>query len=182
MSDIDEMDDVKTRKIEVYNTAISAKNIVYLTGIINEPSYYNELFLRLDQATEGDVFEFVFNTLGGNEDTAIQLYNAIKYTKATVIGRISGYCCSAGSVIFLACKHWVVMPHAKFMAHSSSGGVSGKTHETKALTEFDSAWMRQFFLEVYKGFFSVKEIEEIIAGKDFWLTSADVIKRLGKVK
>jgi ATP-dependent Clp protease, protease subunit len=184
VEDTENQEDFKIKKLDIYGTPIASatKFTVYLDGLIEEPSYYNELFFRLDTATDNDVIELVLNTLGGNEDTAIQMYNAIRQTRATVIGRISGYCCSAGSIIFLACRHWVVSPHCKFMAHSTSGGMAGKAHETKAMTEFDCGWLKDFFTEVYKGFFSPKEITEMLAGRDFWLNSEDVMKRLKRIK
>lgn len=174
------MDELEEKELKIYSVPLASKYTVHLTDIV-EPDFYRDLFYQLENCSENDVFEIVLNTYGGQEDTAIQLYNAIISSPATVVGRVSGYCCSAGTIILLGCHTWVVPPNSKLMVHSSSGGTTGKSHETQAMVEFETVWLKDFFRDVYKGFLTDKEITEVLAGKDMWLTGADVVKRLKKL-
>jgi len=174
------MDELEEKELKIYSEPLASKYTVHLTDIV-EPDFYRDLFYQLENCSENDVFEIVLNTYGGQEDTAIQLYNAIISSPATVVGRVSGYCCSAGTIVLLACRSWVVPPNSKVMIHSSSGGTSGKSHETQAMVEFESLWLRSFFRSVYKGFLTDKEIEAVLGGKDMWFTGEDTVKRLKKL-
>lgn len=174
------MDELEEKELKIYSVPLATKYSVNINEVV-EPEYYSDLFYQLENCTENDVFEVVINSLGGNESTAIQLYNAIQACPGTVIGRISGYCCSAGTIVFLACHTWVIPSNSKVMIHSSSGGMVGKSHETKAMAEFESGWIKSFFSSVYKGFLTDKEIDEVLAGKDMWFTGEDTIKRIKKL-
>ena len=174
------MDELEEKELKIYSVPLASKYTVHLTDIV-EPDFYSDLFYQLENCGESDVFEIVLNTFGGQEDTAIQLYNAIQNSPATVVGRVSGYCCSAGTIILLACHTWIVPPNSKLMIHSSSGGTSGKSHETQAMVEFDANWLKSFFISVYKGFLTDKEITEVLGGKDMWFTGEEAVKRLKKL-
>ena len=41
-------------------------------------------------------------------------------------------------------------------------------------------WARHLFNSVYKGFLEIKEIKEMIDGKDFWMDPTEVKERLDK--
>lgn len=173
--------EVQEKELKIYCAPIGNKFTTYISDII-EPDYFSDLFYQLASCTDNDVFEITLNSYGGNEDTAIQLYNAICNSKATVIASVSGYCCSAGTIVLLACDGFIINPNSKVMVHSSSGGISGKTHETKAASDFESDWLPKFFKDVYKDFLTEKEIQDILVGKDLWFDGVETIKRLKKIK
>lgn len=165
--------------IRIYEQPIAYKYTVYINDVV-EPDFFNDLFYKLQNSSENDIFEININSFGGNEDTAIQMYNEIVTSDANVVGCVSGYCCSAGTIALLACDNWSITKTSKIMIHSPSGFMMGKYNETKAQSHFDDQWTKDFFKTVYKNFLTDKEIQEVLDGKDFWLTGEETVERLKK--
>jgi len=90
---------------------------------------------------------------------------------------LSGSVASAATMLSLSCDKLEVADHTSFMIHSSSGGISGKTHETKAYMEFSDKNTRGIFKDVYKGFLTDKEINQVLDGKDMWMGKEEVLNR-----
>lgn len=172
----------KTSVWDNYVPLITNKNIttVYLTDVIESPARYNELCHKLDTASEAENFYIYINTPGGILDAAIMLVNSIKNTKATTIARLSGTVASAGTVITLACQEIEIAPHTAFMIHNYSGGLIGKGHELKAHQEFVDSNLNRSFLDFYGGFLTPTEIKQVIDGKDLWMGTEEVQRRLLK--
>lgn len=167
-------------KLKIYETPIAFKYTAFINDVY-DPDYFNDLFYKLQNCSENDTFEINFNSYGGNENSAIQLFNEISSCRGNTIGCVSGYCCSAGTIALLACKNWSITKTSKIMIHSPSGWLGGKSHETRAQSNFDTEWVKDFFAIVYKGFLTDKEIQETLNGKDFWLTGEETVKRLQKL-
>ena len=166
-----------TKELRIYSTPISFKHVVYLNDVV-EPDFYEDLFKKLEDCADGDEFNFHINSPGGFEHTAIQLYQAIKNSRAHTTAHVSGMCCSAGTVIMMACDSWNIDKYSKIMVHSSSGISSGKVHEVKSNCDFDSVWIKGFYKEVYSKLLSKKEIDEVLDGKDLWFSGEEVAKKL----
>ena len=66
------------------------------------------------------------------------------------------------------------------MIHTSSGCSFGKQSDIKREEEFYNPWLENFFQEIYKHFLTKKEIQEVLAGKDLWLRSGEVMERFKK--
>lgn len=153
---------------------------VYLTDGIEEPGYYNELCHMLRTAHEGDTVALHINTPGGMVDSAFMIIDAIKASRATVTGYLTGTVASAGTMIALACHEIVAADHLSFMIHNYSAGMMGKGHEMKARQEFMDKSLNEAFKAFYRGFLSDKEMTEVIDGKDIWIGKDEVIKRWTK--
>ena len=165
-----------------YVPIITNKNIttVYLTDVIEAPAVYNELCYKLDTASEAEKFYIYINTPGGVLDAAVMLVNSIKNTKAATIAKLSGTVASAGTIITLACQEVEIAPHTAFMVHNYSGGLIGKGHELKAHQEFVDANLNRSFVDFYGGFLTPSEIRQVIDGKDLWMGTEEVQRRLIK--
>lgn len=151
---------------------------VYITAEIMEPFVYSELIHRLARGQDGEKVTLHLNTPGGMVDSAFMLVNAIKESKATVTANLYGTVASAGTIIALACEEFKVADHLAWMAHNYSAGMQGKGHEMKARQTFMDKQLNAAFKEFYQGFYTDDEMEEIIDGKDSWLTSSEVKERL----
>lgn len=147
---------------------------------IGEPELYEDLFAILDACGEDDVVKLIINSPGGRLDTSIQLYNAIKASNATVAADVEGLACSGGSILMLACSEWKIANNARIMVHAASSGIYGKAHEIQASVEFDKKWDSIVFPDIYRGFLTDKEIGEVLAGRDIWLTGDETFIRLQK--
>jgi ATP-dependent protease ClpP protease subunit len=150
---------------------------VYITDEIAEPSEYSELIHLLRNAYESDIFTLHINTPGGILDSALSLIAAINDSKAHITASISGTVASAGTIIALACDDLLVANYCNWMSHNYSGGLSGKGHEMKAYQTFVDKELNIAFHEIHKGFFTVKEIDEMIDGKDHWMGKAEILTR-----
>jgi len=47
--------------------------------------------------------------------------------------------------------------------------------------QFERAWSEKFLGEVYKDFLTEREIKDMLHNKDIWMTSDEVITRLGSI-
>ena len=149
----------------------------FITEVIEEPSYYNELCYRLLSAEAHETFYLHINTPGGLIDSAVMLIDAIKQCQARVIGYLSGTVASAGTLIMMACDDLVVAPHTSVMIHNYSNSVRGKGHEIKAQQLHTDEALNAAFTEFYSGFLTPKEMKEIIDGKDLWIGTAETLAR-----
>ena len=172
----------KTSVWDNYVPLITNKNIttVYLTDVIEAPAMYNELCYKLDTASEAEKFYIYINTPGGILDAAVMIVNSIKNTKAATIAKLSGTVASAGTIITLTCQEVEIAPHTAFMVHNYSGGLIGKGHELKAHQEFVDSNLNRSFVDFYGGFLTPSEIRQVIDGKDLWMGTDEVQRRLLK--
>jgi ATP-dependent protease ClpP protease subunit len=150
---------------------------VYITDSIDNPSLYNELCHRLRTADPIDQFNIHLNTPGGIIDSAFMIIDAIKNSRANIVACLSGTIASAGTLIALSCNELQVADYTAWMSHNYSGGAYGKGHEMKARQEFVDSQINKTFHELHAGFFTEKEIEAIIEGKDFWMGKDEILKR-----
>ena len=150
----------------------------YVTDQIDEPSVYNELCHRLRLAPASSTVTLHINTPGGIIDSAFMIIDAIKASKAKVIGCLTGTVASAGTIISLACDELIVGDHTTFMIHNySSNGIHGKGHELKAYQEFTDRNLNSAFEVLYSGFLSPKEMQAVIDGRDMWFNTDEVAAR-----
>ena len=168
-----------TTEWEKYVPILTNKNTVhvYLTDGIDEPSFYNELCHSLYCADESDTYTLHINTPGGMLDTTFMLLDAMRNSKAHIIGHLTGTVASAGTIIALACDELICSDDLSWMSHYYSSMIGGKGNEIKARQTFTERTTSATFRRIHEGFFSKKEIEEMIEGKDFWLDEHEVRER-----
>lgn len=158
------------------------KNIFHLWLIdeIGEPKTFMKWFDILQSATEDDLVIIHINCWGGDVMTAVQLITQIKTCQANVVCQIESACCSAATMIALACDGLICYMHGYMMIHTSSGFTFGKQSDIKKEEEFYNKWLEDFFSETYKHFLTKKEIDSILDGHDMWLRAEDVVNRFKK--
>ena len=150
---------------------------VYLTDGIDEPSFYNQLCHSLYCADESDTFYLHVNTPGGMLDTTFMLLDAMRNSKAHIIGHLTGTVASAGTIVALTCDELIASDDLSWMSHYYSAHIGGKGNEIKARQDFTERTTSATFRRIHEGFFTKKEIEEMIDGKDFWLDEIEVRER-----
>ena len=111
--------------VPVIQSQDGRETFVYLTDYISSPSEYNKMCYVLDIAKPGDVVTIHINNGGGSTDSAFQIINSMKNSKAHIIGKLSGTVASASTVISLYCHELIVADFTSFMIHNYSGGVVG---------------------------------------------------------
>lgn len=160
----------------IHDAALGVYNC-YMADAISEPADYNELCFTLEQAAFGETVYLHINTAGGYIDSAFKIIASIKRSKATVVARLTGTVASAGTIIALSCHKLEVEDFTHFMIHNYSTGTQGKGHEIMEYVNFNDKDLKKTFGLLYFGFLTTREINEVIKGKDMWLTADDVRKR-----
>lgn len=147
---------------------------VYITDEISSPSDYAELCHMLRAAPKGHTFHLHINTPGGILDSAFMIVDAIKNTPAHVVAHLTGTVASAGTIISLACNELHIANHTAYMIHNYSSGTFGKGHELKSRQKFTDDSLEEAFKELYLGFLTKEEMQEVIDGKDLWMGAEEV--------
>lgn len=150
---------------------------IYLFDDIESPREFTDIINLLNSAQEQDEIIFHINTLGGSFYSALALIDAINNTLATTLASLSGVVASAGTIIALAVDGIRVSNGLEFMSHYYTTGYWGKGNELEAQAEFSIPHMKKVFRELYKDFYTKKEITRIIRGEDSYLSGDEVIAR-----
>lgn len=155
------------------------KNIFHLWLLeeISEPKQYLKWYDILQNAGEDDLIVIHINCFGGDVWTANQIITQIKTCQAQVVCQIESACCSAATMIALACDGLLCYPHSYMMIHTSSGFAFGKQSDIKREEAFYNRWLEKFFDEIYRDFLTKKEIQDVLDGKDMWLDADEVMSR-----
>lgn len=146
----------------------------YIHGEIGESDEYVDLLDCLYTATASDVVLLHFNTPGGYLNTAVEIIHAISQCEGTVIGSADGLVASAGSLVFFSCNAFVIGEFCEIMLHDGSGGEYGKINENLKSAKFTSKRLSHIYHTIYGRFFSETEVNDVLDGKDLYLTSEDV--------
>lgn len=154
----------------------------YLLGEIEDPADYIDFFRAVRDAKQEDTVQLHINCYGGDLTTAFNIIDVLKQSAANINVFVEGNCASAASMIMLAGDNWEINPHSTVMIHAWSGYVIGKWNEQQAQFHFDETWLNNSFKEIYKGFLSDEEIEDVLRGKDLYLNADEVVERLDKYK
>jgi len=150
----------------------------YISGIIDIPSVYVDMLHKINTASPDDTIYLHLNTQGGDLSTGIQLINAMKCSPAHVVCSLEGEAYSLGSMIFLAGDEFLTHENSMLMIHNFSGGTYGKGNEQVSQLDATIKWFKSLAHDYYVPFISEAELEDVLNGKDLWLQSADVRKRL----
>ncbi|QDJ96364.1 Clp protease [Xanthomonas phage Xoo-sp13] len=170
-----------SEKIPSYRQVVQiAVSHFYLLGAIGDPEKYLDLVHTLKTAEEHDTIFIYINSVGGNLYTAIQIINAIQNCGGTVITCLEGEACSAATIIFLAGHKHIINPFGAFMVHKYSHGVEGKGSDVAVQVKFTERYFDELAYSIYADLMTKREIENMLEGKDLWLSSQEVQERLSK--
>lgn len=127
-----------------------------------------------------DRIDLRINSVGGQVDTGIAIFNALKGSKAEITIYID--CLAASTASFIAaCGRTVKMSrYARILIHKPSGGVWGNAAEIKQYLD-QLQQIEDILCDIYsrRTGLSVDEIRSTyMDGADHWITAADAV-RLG---
>lgn len=151
---------------------------LHLKTPIKEPEEYIEWVQLIRSATQDDRIELHLNTPGGDIYTAIELLHAFAYSDAHIHVVCSGLVASAGTVLMTVGDSFEINPHTTFMFHNYSGGTIGKGNEMAIKIDYEREWSRKFMHDVYEGLLSEHEIDDLLDGRDYWLSAEEIGDRL----
>lgn len=152
---------------------------IFLDEEIGDPAYYRPALEILGVAGPEDYVKLHIDTTGGQLDTAIKLINAIQDCEANVVGVLESKAYSAGSLILLSCPSIAIKPYSTFMAHSGMSGAWGPFSKAGQQLQFFAEETERLMRNVYEGFLSEEEIEDVVKGhREIWLKDAQIMERL----
>lgn len=153
--------------------------IIDIDTEFDSPQTFREIIRVIEQARKVDTLILKINSHGGRTDSAQAIYVALLETQAKTIAKIiTAY--SSGSIVAMACDELKPTPHCTMMIHNASGGAWGKIGDMKTQSTFMENHFKKWFNELYSGFLSSEEIEDVFKGQDIWLREEDINKRLLK--
>lgn len=164
---------------------VRPKSLVYhydLVGEIGEAIEHTELVDALREATGEDVVHIHINTPGGNLSTVAQILHNIALCEGTVITEAEGQVASGGSLIFFSGHQLIVGPFSEFLAHSPAGGQFGKVYDQLDGGKHLEAYAKGLYETAYTPFYTKKEINAILRGKELYETAPQVEARLKRVE
>lgn len=150
----------------------------YLSKTVDDPAQYTDMIHRIRTAQPQDIITLHLNTPGGRLDTGIQIINAIKDSEAHIIAILDAKAYSLGTLLFLAADEFVIHDNTQFMIHNYSGGTAGKGNEQVAELNATVSWFKKLAKKYYVPFLTEAELEGVLNGKDMWMDSDEVRKRL----
>lgn len=142
--------------------------VIRIARDITEPDDFADELQILAAAEGDDTVRMLIVTPGGQLDTCTLLVKAMNECKAHITGWIGPTCASAGSAIALACDDWEVDEMSVLMIHTASFGHGGKAPEVEAGIGSKLRQIRRWVTNTYSGFLTEEEIENVIAGRDYW--------------
>ena len=154
---------------------------VYLTGEIEEAESYYDLLSMFRTCPDNAIVTMYINSAGGDLFSTIQIINAMKDSRASITCILDGVAHSGASCIFLAGDAFVVNDGSAMLCHFYSGGTTGKGNEIKSWINFQDEYVKEFFTKSYLGFLTIKELEKMFGGSDFWFGKEEIESRLKKM-
>lgn len=154
------------------------EHTIYIDEELVSPSEWRQELETIRCAQEGDYIHLRINSAGGSDVVMGAFVKAIAETQAHVVGHIEHMCCSAATIIFLACHSYVVSDDCEFMVHTASLGYGGKQNNFYEFSTFNNKANERLMKKYYKDFLTEDEISQALKGADFWFDSEEVIKRL----
>lgn len=153
-------------------------DVFFIYEEIGEASLYVDMIQTLDYAGPGNEVNIRLCSPGGNLDSAIAIIHAIQRCQAKVIAHADGPLASAATMIFLACDEFMISPYSNFMFHDASEGSLGKVNENLKSTQATHNLIHKLYHDIYEPYFSAEEVEDILNGKDVYLSSEEMLERI----
>lgn len=150
----------------------------YITKIITDPEHYTEMVHTLRSAQPQDIIYMHMNFAGGRLDTGVQIINAMKDSEARIVAVLDSKAYSLGTLLFLAADEFIIHDNCMFMIHNYSGGIGGKGNEQASELTATLAWFKKLAKKYYIPFLSQTELDAVLEGRDMWMESDEIKKRL----
>jgi ATP-dependent protease ClpP protease subunit len=166
-------------KEDMYKVIPARKIYHFYIGLFDEEKRgIHDLIHELRKADPFDELSIRINSPGGLLSEIQQFYNLIEDKfrgRSTAYLDPCGYSC--GALLFCMCDRRVIYPHSDIMFHDFAMGFYGKSDEMDSYISHTTKNLRSFFQDIFQGFLSEKEIENLVLGKDLWLDTKDMCRR-----
>lgn len=117
------------------------------------------------------------STPGGSLQALDTFLHALRKTRCNVHMVGTGMVASAGTVLLLQADSFELSEDFIGMIHNGSLGAGGNFNEYIEMARFYGPWMENFMRKSYKHFLTEKEINELLAGRDFYMGAEEWCRR-----
>lgn len=145
---------------------------------IGEPNEWTEEIDLINSVGSEDCVVLDVCTPGGYLDTAMLFHRALKNCAAHTIAIIGPETASAGSVIALSAREWILDDTSSLMIHTSSYSLGGKDIDILEHANFSRNQLKRLYENVYSGYLSTEEISDVIKGTPFYFSAEQIAGRL----
>lgn len=151
---------------------------IQLFGPIEEVAQFADAIEVLQEAGEQDLVVLHLSTPGGSVDATDSFLHYWNECRARKIVIASGGVHSAGSMILLAADEFQLSENFNCLIHVGSFGAGGKTSDVASQVAFEVPFMTKLMRRVYEGFLTEQELDQLVAGKDFWFDNDEFLRRV----
>lgn len=136
---------------------------------IDSISQFSTAIQVLQVAKEDDDVEIHLQCNGGNVDACGAFIHAMRKCDAPIHVVATGGCHSAATHILLQAHSFELSENFNSLIHCGSNGSIGNLNEYNSKTAFDRDFISNMYRNIYTGFLSEDEIENMLLGQDIWL-------------
>lgn len=129
-----------------------------------EPKRLRDLTRLLDTQTENDTTILRINHFGGSLFVLLAVVNSIQGSKGRVVAEVI-HGSSAGSLLALACDDCFTVKFGEWFIHEQQSANYGDLSYRASQIDFSIKTQRHLFDELYSGFLTEAEIEDLCSGK-----------------
>lgn len=177
-SDEDNLDVFVPQVVNLFNKPVVINKVTAnIYGDIREVKQYENLLNCLRSLEEDDEITIYINSPGGCLDTALEIIRGFRECRGSITCLITGEASSAASLIALGAPSVVVGDFATMLIHNATYGVGGKAADIAKYVEFSQKRLRRILEEIYEGFLSPSEIEDVLEGKELWINAEEINER-----
>lgn len=161
-----------------YTPSSSGKYNIFLYGDIEDARQFQDAIEAMNDAGDEDLVIIHLSTNGGSTDATDTFISTMRRCRARVVVEASGGVHSAGTIILMNAPEYRLSENFNALIHNGSFGAWGaKSSDTKVQFEFQAEYMDRLAWSTYQGFLTDDEIEELIAGRDFWMGPEEWVDR-----
>lgn len=157
---------------------VANTHVIQIYEDIGHPDEYRDELNLINTSTEMDTIVLDICTDGGVLDTAMLFKRALFNTPAHTVAIIGPACSSAGSILALSCEEHVLDDTSNLMIHTSTYGLVAKDTDIYEHANFSRKQLRKLYEDVYSGFLSESDLEDVIKGTPFYFDADQLAERL----
>lgn len=156
---------------------------IFLYGTIESSFDFADAIEALSRCERDDTVTIYLSSPGGCVSAVDALLHSIKSAQdkgVTVHCVATGLCASAATFVLLECTSFELSDGFHALIHNGSLGDGGSYNQFRASTTFYLKYMEDRLREVYKHFLTEDELDQVMDGKDIWLSPEEWVERYEK--
>ena len=138
----------------------------------------DDIIDTLTKRAPDDYLKICINSHGGLITELQRFHNTIStFFKDRFETEINSIAYSAGAYLFCIAPVRVCYEYSHAMFHNAAGGFFGKFSDIKEQHNFDMEFYQKYLKSIVSKFFTEKELEQLLEGKEFWFDTLEMCKR-----